>query len=398
MCTKWVSPGHVFDLKWLELIKNHGSCPKIFIMKNGFESQLLLRDMRAIYPRLEDLAVFISMDESCNEERIDGISIQPFSFFDKSKGILVIAMRTASDFIMAEKLSQCGLKENADYYEAGYFLDKVFPLFLLYSNNYLFDKYVQIELTRKCTLKCKKCAHLCNLENHEIIRELSLQQAIESVDAYFNVVDKVGQFDVLGGEPLIYPYLVEFLAYIGKRYKSKIVQITITTNCTVMPGNELLSLCREYGVVFILSDYRPAVKGKRSQIDAIKSVLRKESIGYCQKYADGRKWVDLGLTEISKDSQYAAKVYKQCRSRCTEIRLGAYYFCIIARCASEVLYDEPNTDCLQLDNLNTSIGKRILYEYSLGFNHKGFLEMCKHCRGMNAPAKYWVEPGVQENE
>ncbi len=398
MNTIWKNKGHEFDKLWKGL-KNQNDSLKICIYYSGSKDLSIVRRMQEIYAFAGDFSVFV-IDNERYLECIDEIKTVPLSDLEIDKCILVFPEDVNTDSLYSQKICKRKLKEFRDYYRADYFIGVIFPVILLYAKDYLYDKYVQIELTRKCTLKCEKCAHLCvyTNKNARVREELTLQEAIDSVDSYFKVVDTVGQFDVLGGEPLVYPYLNEFLSYLTNNYGKRIVQTTITTNCTVIPSEDLLKICKEGNILFVLSDYSRVLEGRSSYAEIIKERLKRDSIRYWHKYTDGKKWVDLGFTEIDKGRYYASHVYKNCRSGCTEIRNGRYYFCIMARCASEILFnDEGKFDCLSLEKLDNSMGKKTLYEYSMGYNEKGYLEMCKHCRGMNAPAKYFVEPGVQIN-
>lgn len=76
--------------------------------------------------------------------------------------------------------------------------------------------------------------------------DMPLDIAKKSADVFFSKYDCVGEFVLIGGEPLLYKNLIEIVEYIGSKYGSKIILFSITTNGTIIPSDELIKICMRY--------------------------------------------------------------------------------------------------------------------------------------------------------
>lgn len=387
MHRKWKNKSHEYDEAWTALKRGKDRLAIHVIGEEGY-----LHDLSTIIDQINPLfnrsiRYIVPNEFETERSMICGNDERLFTVYQLKDDI---------EGIVVPKLISLGLKQFDDFCDEVHFSRHIFPLILLYEYNYLLDEYVQLSVTERCTLRCEKCAHFCNYPDQKGKIELSLIESVESIDRYFSVVDRVRNLDILGGEPLLYPYLADVIRYLNEKYVNRIGIITITSNGTVAPDNRLMEELQNSNAVFILSDY--GIKDNRisGSIESFRKILNKYGIRYYDKYKSGRKWVDLGVTEIDEDEKYAQKTYLQCMSGCSEIRIDRYYYCIIARCAAQKIHtDYTESDYLDMRGLDPEDGKKIFYEYSKGFNEKGYLEMCRHCRGMNASDIYHIEPGIQ---
>lgn len=68
-------------------------------------------------------------------------------------------------------------------------------------------------------------------------------------------MDYIQEFVLIGGEPLLYKYLTDAVEYIGSKYRNQMSVFSITSNGTITPSKDLLEKCKEYGVLFRISNY-----------------------------------------------------------------------------------------------------------------------------------------------
>lgn len=295
-----------------------------------------------------------------------------------------------------EQLKKEGKEQYVDYYKYEEFTKDIFPLYELFKYDFLHIYHSQISLTERCSLRCEKCCHGCNLiDRRSMPDDLTLDAAQRSADYFFGNFDRVDAFALLGGEPLLYENLKEIVEYIGVNYRSQILDFYIVTNGTVLPDEELLDVCHKYDVAFVISDYRSTTETLRPRIERIKVILNEKDVIYRLNGTDDW-WIDFGFDEIKHDTDSMASFFSTCESQCREIRENRLYYCIMARAYSENSgMNIGLDDYLDLDSdLDGKERKKVIMEYCRGFSKKGWLEMCRYCNGMNKKAKL-IPAGVQ---
>lgn len=190
---------------------------------------------------------------------------------------------------------------------------------------------------------------------------------------------------LIGGEPLLYKHLTEAVEYIGKKYRNQMIRFCITTNGTILPQEELLDVCRKFGVMFRISNYSEQVPYLNDKYQTLTQTLSANEVWYAIADPDG-SWMDYGFDYMDRscDDEGLQKVFEACRTPCREIRGGRYYFCVMARSVSENMgFGVGEDDFLDLEKLHGDY-KKILMEFELGYSEKGYLDMCRHCNGADA--------------
>jgi MoaA/NifB/PqqE/SkfB family radical SAM enzyme len=101
-------------------------------------------------------------------------------------------------------------------------------------NNHIekeFPKVVTLTVTNRCNLRCRMCAQWSD-EGYMLKKKMndSFSGAVLPFDILLKVVDEVHEYGasliIRGGEPLLYPHILELLAYI----KSQNMPLSIETN------------------------------------------------------------------------------------------------------------------------------------------------------------------------
>lgn len=390
---RWSNKGHEFDEYAEKPVSN-------FIRKEKkiylFGAGLIGKEILEIIKKTGCFAGFIDNDSEKQSFGAHGVNvISPQCYLDNgSRGIIVITADEKNSLTIEKQLSHMGLEREKDFYGYKSFMRDIFPVLSIYANNQLYVELAQICLTERCTLKCRKCAHACYAV-HGKNQDMKLNTAMESADFFFRHIDIVKEFVLIGGEPFLYSDLGEIIAYIGEKYREKIVVLSITTNGTMIPKQNILDLCKKYDVTIRISNYSAVLKGLKERYTQLIEVLKKNEVLYTIS-GEELQWMDYGFeTEVRTGSEEdLVQVFDSCKTPCREIRGSHYHYCVMARSVSDNLKlgvgKEDYLDLLEMHEED----KKILWEFQMGFSEKGYLEMCKRCRG--AEAKKYPIPAAEQ--
>lgn len=300
----------------------------------------------------------------------------------RGEEILVLCASDKNIKEMKNFLKENGYEEHRDYWDYREFFEQYFSIVMLYEHGKLYSDMIQLSVTERCILKCKKCAHGCNkvpIDSQDIdVENLKL-----SVDNYFKYVDFVQYFLIIGGEPMIYRKLYEIVEYIGNKYRSRIGKLQITTNGIVTPDEHFLELCCRCSVNFRVSNYINAIPRVRANVEKTVELIKAKDVE-CVLVPEDQSWMDYGFDYVDRNGKELIKVFDDCRTQCHEIRIDKLYYCIMARSVNDNMKKNVGkNDYLLLVNekgqMNTS--QHEIMEYLFGYSENGYLEMCNFCNG-----------------
>lgn len=203
---------------------------------------------------------------------------------------------------------------------------------------------IPVMLTTRCTLRCEQCSNL--MPYYERPRDYAASDVLGWIQAILDVVDEWICIELVGGEPFLYKELETVLQFVLTCEKIKHVEFT--TNATIIPKENILSLLQNDKVSVHISDYGKIVSNQKF-IDVmeeyrIKYVLYKEM-----------KWVAVGGVEPrgrSEEEQRAQYWACPAAKMCKTVLNGKLYAC--SRAASlHQLGIEPKMEYIELvDNAN----------------------------------------------
>lgn len=300
----------------------------------------------------------------------------------ENKPHIIIAASQKNCVEIAADLEKAGLKRGQNYWLHEEFVRNILPVILFFKFQHIFIPLAQISLTERCTLKCKKCAHACYAVESDH-KDLTLKQVYKSVDCFFEHVDYIHEFVLIGGEPLLYKQLDKVIQYIGENYRNQIDIFSITTNGTILPSAEIQKWCQKYDVLFRISNYSQTIPRLEHQYEKLAMMLKNDGIQYTLMEKD-HLWMDYGFEYVNRHAseEELIQVFDACHTPCHEIRENRFYYCVMARSVSENLnMNVGNNDYLDLDELSGEEGKKKLLAYFLGYSDKGYLDMCNYCHG-----------------
>ncbi|MCR4792606.1 MAG: 4Fe-4S cluster-binding domain-containing protein [Lachnospiraceae bacterium] len=389
---KWNNIGHEYDdvfEEYKRVLEKHNN--RIVFFGAGNYGKKCLRRLHADFI----IDAFVDNDKSKEGQYINEIKVISYEEYLKSDGYIVITVKNPENRkALIEQLLSDG-KTESDFAEWDFFFDKIYPVLLLYMYEKVYVPVVELSLTERCTLKCKKCAHGCGYVPMNMA-DMGVDAAEQSIDTLFRHLDRVGNFYLIGGETLLYKNLPIVLEYAGNTYRDHMENLMVSTNGTIIPSDEILEIAKRFNVMFNVSNYTKAnpnlTELRNKVIDRIVSFGCR-----CNQFEQDRDWMDYGFDFVDRKGNVdeMTRVFDGCDTLCREIRGSRFYYCIQARAVSENMhFNVSEDDYLDLDKLSGLEGKRIFFEYANGFSEKGYIDMCNYCNG--ADCKDYIIPAGEQ--
>ena len=250
--------------------------------------------------------------------------------------------------------------------------------------------YVEVVLTTFCTLNCKGCSAL--MPFYKKRNHLDLDIIIKSLDTLTDSVDSIQKLRLLGGEPLLYPNIIELIKYTLKN--DKIKNVIIVTNGTLILSNELIELLKNNKCGVYISDYG-IISIKK---DELINQLNKNNIKYELKN-ENSKWRDYGNLECrNRTKKELKKQFSKCGINCSSLFDGKLFYCPRNSHGTNLKkIPLKNEDYIEL--YNNTLDKKQLNKklYKFFYKYTPYIEACNYCNeGTNELKK--INAGEQEKK
>ena len=250
---------------------------------------------------------------------------------------------------------------------------------------------ISVLITSKCTLNCEFCSS--GIPYHTKQRHIPVEEVVlqvkQALDIYKNAGVYVTHLDLLGGEPLLHPELLDIIRGVYQ-YRDMFHELRILTNGTLIPDETLLKgiqkLDQTMKVFFIVSNY-----GQLSaRFDRICALLEERGINYrVDEYSGDDQyfggWVSYGqdgIVQGTTEARFRGCAF--CHSGVAEIFDGKLFPCVrtlaLHTTGREVL---PEDEYIVLqDSLEINTKK-----LSSFMKREVPFSCCEHCTGLNKSAK-----------
>jgi hypothetical protein len=160
-----------------------------------------------------------------------------------------------------------------------------------YAADFFVVDSLDIKLTDRCTLKCKYCAASIDYLSHDDQCDNDVDQVFEDFISFLDKVDFVRRVFLTGGESFLYKDLEKLLSYMIDKndiISKKCGIVTIITNGTVMPSEQVVDLIKKNNIFVLISDYLAVKAIKRNKMTQLVRILTKGGTVFNYKF---RKWV-----------------------------------------------------------------------------------------------------------
>lgn len=381
---KWTKKGHELDYVYNKMMEKE----RFYIFGAGdYGSQL--------YQIMKDeiiVAGYIDNSPDKHGQNLHGKRIYRLSEinYNKDTGIIVAVSQIARSGVVLE-LEEAGYVEGEDYFRMEQFLS----VWYVYRYDKVYFMSVSMLPSTACNLNCELCLNFNPYAGKPDVR--SLAQVKEDIDLFFQAVDYVMLYHVSGGEPFLYPHFAEVIEYLGTRYRDRILTLRTVTNGTVVPPDSLLQRLSEIDFEITVDDYREAVPESKEDFDLLIQKLQKYQIKYEVNKAES--WIDLAPTRTDHSmwtKEQLTEHFDNCAQTWQELRDGKLYSCNYDGYATVAgINEEQKEEVYDLRNFRPE-QKKELVEFRLGYNEKGYTNLCKHCRGFYMDNPVVGQPAAQK--
>lgn len=253
----------------------------------------------------------------------------------------------------------------------------------------MFDKELILEhlgilVTTYCNLNCRDCADLIPKRAH---RHYELDNMKSDLSIVLENVDYIKEILVIGGETLVYPWLLDVLDFC--RSQKKVGKLIITTNGVMIPGEELLENFRKNEVAIRVSGYPEYVVPNRK-----KALETYRSSGLEIEDLENMVWYDVGRVKKRHRTEEGLKrVFSTCAMKsCVALNQdGKIFFCSRQMAADEkILYPEP----LENEFVNVRTEKDVRKKLE-EFYRLPYVTTCDYCDGISCETKKVVPTAAQ---
>jgi len=237
-------------------------------------------------------------------------------------------------------------------------------------------------VTEKCSLNCSHCNMFMPHYEFPIHRELDT--IISDIDSYFNIVDYVSVFHLVGGEPFLYPNIENVINHILKNYITKIDKLIITTNGTILPKDSIIKLLKDNDVILSVSDYSDKLEFVKSKITKVLDVYKNNNINHYVR--NEIEWYDFGDLRVKKNlpTDELIKHFDSCTAPFRGLNDGKFYYCHLNTSAVRTkLFPLSENDYVDIN----TISKEELLKFDLGYTDLGYITFCNNCNGCNTGIK-----------
>jgi hypothetical protein len=324
------------------------------------------------------IRLFFDNNPALHHQRRHGLEILPPAEIPNRPGRLLLFPMSCAP--VKRQLESMGLTEYVDFMRAVDFI----PLWHWYRRQKVALQMVIAVPTLTCVLNCAECNMLIPLNRHP--RHYGLDRLKADLDRLMALVDDLHFLGIIGGEALLHPRLADYIEYAEERHRDKIGEINIATNGLVTPGPELRRAFRECRVFIQVDDYGLGEGDPKyaSQLRRFVEVLEDDGIPH--RVLRVKFWNRRYFDEDRGSEPELREHYRNCLGnvRCPSFDGGKFYPCSRSWAAEEAgwIANAPD-DYLDLTALDPDrAGDRLkLIRAYLGRSEKGFLELCRRCRG-----------------
>jgi len=386
---KWKNKGHEFDF-----VKEISRFKKMFIFGAGING----KKMYDISKNSIEILGFIDNDPLKQGSTYLGVKVYSFEEFQSVKSDDIMVIITVFDrnevLNIIKQMENNGFKYEQNLFDIKNFL----PVYMWYKEQKLITVRCTMSVTDYCNLNCKYCSSFTPYLKNP--KHTNLAELKNNIDCFFKAFDYIIGFNLIGGEPLLYPELDKIINYICDNYENQLGELKIITNGTIKPSDNLLGTMKKYESVIkvYISNYSHFLPHLKDSVSKFVDCMIKNKINYLIPVPD-KWWVDYGRESVRRDNTSEEKlidIFDNCNIWCRLLKNGKYYYCEHDGLALNAGFvdNDSGFDLKCFDKKD----KPLLLEYSLGYSDKGYVDLCKKCNGFPPINKNYIPAAEQVEE
>lgn len=380
---KWTKKGHELDHVYRKMQEKD----LFYIFGAGDYGRQLYQVMKGEIT----VAGFVDNNPHKQGQELYGQMIYKLSEIKRGRNIgIILAVSQFSRSAVVKQLQEAGYVEEEDYFKIEPFLSAWY----VYKYDKVYFTNISMLPSTACNLNCELCLNFNPYAAKPDVR--SIEQVKEDIDLFFGCVDYVMLFHVSGGEPFLYPHFAEVIEYLGSKYRHQILTLRTVTNGTIVPKDELLQRLSGIDFEITVDDYREAVPDSKEDFARLIEKLERYHIKYEINKAEA--WIDLAPTATDHSmwtEEQLTEHFDNCAQTWQELRDGKLYSCNYDGYATVAGINEQQKEEVFDLRTFTPERKKELVEFRLGYNDKGYTNLCRHCRGFYMDNPVTGKPAAQ---
>lgn len=364
---------------------------ELFINKEKyviFGSQFKAAEVRK---KISNVLFYVDNDKEKWGELIDGLEIKNPEVLKYQNVKIIVAV--SAYLQVFEQLKNYGIsEENYCSYKELLLIKEYLDKGTIYLPQIIFIT------NSRCTLTCKGCIEYIPYIQKK--KDFSFEEIISSVDNLFKCAEYVENVQFAGGEAFLHEKLGDIIKYCYEKYivSDRAGNISVVTNATLIPNENLLNALKKYNVHVVMSNYKKAIQNK-CKIEELVEIFEQRGIKYNIENHFNRlesgKWFDMGspffchnMTEIE-----LKKYFEKCTISCFAVCDSKLFTCNAVR-SSIMNLERIGTDN---DYCDLRVDSKMKFlKYYLGYNDKGYYDFCNFCNGFGEYLnKTSIVPGEQ---
>lgn len=248
---------------------------------------------------------------------------------------------------------------------------------------------IDLIVSTKCTLRCKKCFHLIPSYYKEGNSpfDIKAEQILSDIQRITDAVDFVARVNILGGEPFVHSELGRILEEIKKIQNVGV--FVLITNGTVIPDDSICEQLSDKAFYVLINDYGT----EYSKADTLFKKLKKYNVG-CRVFND-IEWYDFGpIQKIDYSEEEQVDRYEKCIfSQCKALMMGEMHTCAFIKHAERNGILPTTHQSLVLDKFKS---RDQLRQGIISFYKMRSFDSCDYCRAPSEDKHIVVKAGEQE--
>lgn len=217
----------------------------------------------------------------------------------------------------------------------------------------------------------------------------SFEEITKSLQDLLHYVDFVGDIHIAGGEVFLDQNLISrLLDYISKTLSNRYSTCRVTTNGTIVPGDDCLNALKRSNSYVVISNYSSQI-GEKSKVPDLEYILKEWGIPYKIEGMFGRteenKWFDFGdRVPLNKSPELLKEHFQLCTATCLDIYKSRLYNCVLVLgAAANLAYPQTSNDYFNLTvNPPSETDYLRFLKYCLGYCDEGYYNWCDCCNVM----------------
>lgn len=237
-------------------------------------------------------------------------------------------------------------------------------------------------VTERCNLNCSHCNMF--IPHFEMPKHRELDIIIKDIDSYFDIVDYVSVFHLVGGEPFLHPQIQNVIQHIITNYADKIDKFIITTNGSIAPKPSTIELLKSSDVILSISNYSDKLQKLKSKVEKVIDIYKSNGIKHYVR--NEIEWYDFGDLRIKNNlpTDKLIKHFDSCTAPFRGLNEGKFYYCHLNTGAVLTkLFPLDKNDYVEIDK----VSKEDLLKFDLGYTDLGYITFCDNCNGCNTGIK-----------